>query len=65
MRSNFSRKKVIVTKKKRILLKGWRDPINGLWRVTLIKEEKDTTSNNSYDILSRKNDDNEQNNDKD
>ena len=60
----FRKKDVLVTKDKKLLLKEWCDPINWLWRVPLIQEGKYTPSNNYYNILSKDNDENQQNNDK-
>ena len=40
----FRKKDVLVTKDKTFLLRRWRDPINRLWRVPLIQEEKYTPS---------------------
>ena len=35
----FTKKKVTVTKNKKLLLEGWRDPKNNLWRVPLVQHE--------------------------
>ena len=61
----FRKKDVLVTKDNKLLLKGWCDPINLLWRVPLIQDEKDTPSKHYYDILSKDNDNNQQNSGKD
>ena len=61
----FRKKDVLVKKDKTFLLGRWRDPINRLWRVPLIQEEKYTTIKNYHDILSEDNDNNQQNSDKD
>ena len=36
----FRKKYVLVTKDKILLLKGWRDPINQVWRVPQIQDKK-------------------------
>ena len=56
----FRKKDVLVTKDTKMLLRRWRDPINRLWRVPLIQEEKHTTIKNYHDILSEENDNNQQ-----
>ena len=35
----FTKTDVTVTKNNEILLTGWRDPTNNLWRVTLVQKE--------------------------
>ena len=61
----FRKKDVIVTKDKKIILRGWRDPANQLWSVPLIQEEEYTPSTNYYYILAEDNDNNQQSGDKD
>ena len=51
----FTKKEVIVTHNEKIVLEGWRDPTNNLWRVPLIQEKVETAnlteSTNYYDIF--------------
>ena len=60
----FRKQDVLVTKDKKVLLRGLRDPTNRLWRVPLIHEEEYTPSTNYYDILAEENDNNQQSGDK-
>ena len=60
----FRKQDVLVTKDKKVLLRGWCDPTNRLWRVPLIQEEEYTPSTNYYDILAEDNNNNQQIGDK-
>jgi hypothetical protein len=51
----FTKKEVVVTHNDKVVLEGWRDPTNNLWRVPLIQEKVETAnlteSKNYYDIF--------------
>ena len=51
----FTKKEVVVTHNDKIVLEGWRDPTNNLWRVSLIQEKVETInlteSKKYYDIF--------------
>ena len=50
----FTKTDVTVTKNNEILLTGWRDPTNNLWRVPLVQTENSTKkpkNQNYYDVL--------------
>ena len=40
----FTKKEVVVTHNDKVVLEGWRDPTNNLWRVPLIQEKIETAN---------------------